>query len=177
MGCSPEAQLDGRRGNGQGPASGDRRDRSAGGGGTGREEAQATAARADNLLFPRLPVLPPRRSVPGRAVQARRGEPRARRCQSPPGRAPVPRRVAQAGSHGLGARAPKGGGDGWRPPEVRVVGPPPRLPAPAPPPEPWWLTPLPAARLPGTHDQGAGVSAPHRVSRCAGLSRAGSGWP
>lgn len=53
----------------------------------------------------RLPVLPLRRGVPERAAQSQRGQPRARRYQSPPGRAPVPPWVAQAGSHGLGAGA------------------------------------------------------------------------
>lgn len=87
----------------------------------GREEAQAATAPVENLPFPRLRVLPPRRSVPGKEVQARRGRPRARRCQSPPGLAPVPRRVAQAGSHGLGARTQRGGSNCLRGPAVRVV--------------------------------------------------------
>ena len=82
----------------------------------------------------------------------------------------MPRRVAQAGRHGLGARAPRGGGNCLQQPALGLAGPPPRLSAPAAPAEQRQLTQLQAARLLSAHHLGAGVSVQHRV-----LSRAGLG--
>lgn len=111
------------------------------------------------LPFQGLRVLPPRWSIPERAAQFRRGQPRAPRCQSPPGRAPVPRRVAQAGSTAW-VPQPKRRGNCWRLQELSFGDPPPPppskpcLPAPVQPLEPHLISGLQAAPLRGAPDQG-----------------------